>query len=149
MAAEELLRFALYKEVLKRKRKTKKRRLNAGTGNRHGSADSDSSDEESDDDADAEDEAPQEPQRMEMPAQAKGKERAVPDAGGQDADAGSSLDATMVEQAPAGTTEDGQLRPERYVSLSCGCRGAFLDVRVLLLGSCCSGRAWGIYSRGS
>ncbi|KAI0726179.1 MCM2/3/5 family-domain-containing protein [Fomitopsis betulina] len=107
MAAEELLRFALYKEVLKRKRKTKKRRLNNGGGNRHGSADSDESDEESDEE-EAEEEVPQEAQRMPMPAQAKRKERATPDG-----DAGGSQDATMVDQVPAGTTEDGQLRPER------------------------------------
>ncbi|KAH9919104.1 ATP dependent DNA helicase [Fomitopsis serialis] len=111
MAAEELLRFALYKEVLKRKRRTK-RRLNNGNKNRQGSADSDESDEESDDE-DAE-ELPQSPPRMEMPAQAKGKEKAVPD--GQAADpvwGEGSQDATMVEQVPAGPTEDGQLRPER------------------------------------
>lgn len=121
MAAEELLRFALYKEVLKRKRKTKKRRLNNGGGNRHGSADSDESDEESDEE-EAEEEVPQEAQRMPMPAQAKRKERATPDG-----DAGGSQDATMVDQVPAGTTEDGQLRPERYVSLCCGCQRAGSD----------------------
>ncbi|KAH9836495.1 ATP dependent DNA helicase [Rhodofomes roseus] len=112
MAAEELLRFALYKEVLKRKRRTK-RRLNNGKRNRQGSADSDESEEESDDEEDAED-APQSPPRMEMPAQAKGKEKAVPE--GQPADpvwSEGSQDATMVNQVPAGPTEDGQLRPER------------------------------------
>ncbi|TFY67727.1 hypothetical protein EVJ58_g1419 [Rhodofomes roseus] len=112
MAAEELLRFALYKEVLKRKRRTK-RRLNNGKRNRQGSADSDESEEESDDEEDAED-APQSPPRMEMPAQAKGKEKAVPE--GQPADpvwGEGSQDATMVDQVPAGPTEDGQLRPER------------------------------------
>ena len=147
MAAEELLRFALYKEVLKRKRKTKKRRLNTNAGNRQGSADSDESEEDSDDDAEAEDEAPQEPLRMEMPAQAKGKERAAPSADGLDADVGSSQDATMVDQTPAGTTEDGQLRPERCVSLFCGCRGAISDAHAV--GSNCSGPAWRTSTRGS
>ncbi|KZT65572.1 ATP dependent DNA helicase [Daedalea quercina L-15889] len=115
MAAEELLRFALYKEVLKRKRRAKKRRLNTGAPRRHGSADSDESEEESEEDEDGAEELAQAPPRMEMPAQAKGKEKAA--AGARDADpvwGEGSQEATLVEQqAPGGPTEDGKLRPER------------------------------------
>ena len=80
IAAEEILRFALFKEVMraksKKSKKHKKRKINGTQTTRNGSHDSDSSDAESEDgtDADEEEEAEEAAaanKRMEMPSSAK------------------------------------------------------------------------------
>ncbi|CCM00323.1 uncharacterized protein FIBRA_02353 [Fibroporia radiculosa] len=110
MAAEELLRFALFKEVPKRQRRTK-RRLNNGKGARKDGEEH--SDEESDEEE--EDDSPELPARMSMPPQPKGKEKAVPE--NQPAEdpvwGRGSQDIQMEEPVPAGPTDDGRIRPER------------------------------------
>lgn len=113
MGAEDILRFALYKEVLKRDRSTKKkRRLNDGGVHRRGSDDSDaeSSDEEEEEEV---------PLRMDQ-QQAKAKTGTA-----KDADWGDDIDmdgATQVQESPtavpAGPTEDGGIRPERCAPFS-------------------------------
>ncbi|PCH33329.1 ATP dependent DNA helicase [Wolfiporia cocos MD-104 SS10] len=111
MAAEELLRYALFKEVVKRKRRTK-RRLNDGRIARHGSEESGESGDEEDEEEEEED-AP--PQRMEAPAPAKGAEKGVPEPR-RDADPvwgqGSQADEDMQMDEP-GPAADGRIRPER------------------------------------
>ncbi|KAI0095280.1 ATP dependent DNA helicase [Irpex rosettiformis] len=108
MEAEAILRFALYKEVLKRQRR-KKRKLNAG-GASVGRPGEDS-DEESEDEDDEEE--GQQPARMQTPQeQAQAKAKAVdrgaqPDAGWED------VDMDVQQPAPAGPTVDGGIRPER------------------------------------
>lgn len=83
IAAEEILRFALFKEVMRAKskrgsKKNKKRKINGTQASRNGSHDSDSSDAEgSEDSTDDEEEAQEEAalaggeKRMEMPASAQ------------------------------------------------------------------------------
>ena len=77
-AAEEIMRYALYKEVAKRQRqKKKKRKLNRGgatLGNDDGSQDS--SDDDGDED-DGEDEQPEAPERMSMPPQSQANAQPV------------------------------------------------------------------------
>ncbi|KZT23858.1 ATP dependent DNA helicase [Neolentinus lepideus HHB14362 ss-1] len=112
--AEEIMRFALYKEVLKRKRKVKKRKLNNGgaraKGQRDGSDDDDSDDDESDDDM------LQSQQRMSMPPAQQGQNGAAPSAQeSQDPIWGDDSQETqmVVDQPQAGPTENGGIRPER------------------------------------
>jgi DNA replication licensing factor MCM3 len=80
IAAEEILRFALFKEVMraksKKSKKNKKRKINGTQTTRNGSHDSDSSDAEgSEDGTDAEEEEEEAEaaanKRMEMPTSAK------------------------------------------------------------------------------
>lgn len=119
MVAEDILRFALYKEVLRRDKTAKKRRLNDGGARRRGSDDSDASGSESDEEEDV-------PLRMEHPAKAAasqdadasqtqaGTEGAKGDRWGESQDV--DMDgATQVAAAPAGTglNDDGTIRPER------------------------------------
>ncbi|EMD41552.1 hypothetical protein CERSUDRAFT_110104 [Gelatoporia subvermispora B] len=92
MAAEELLRFALFKEVMKRQRRKKRKLNHGGASRRDNDADEGSSEEESEEEE--EPQAPSSPQRME-PAAAKQK------------------DVNMQEETPADTTNDGRIRPER------------------------------------
>ncbi|GBE78416.1 DNA replication licensing factor mcm3 [Sparassis crispa] len=103
-AAEELLRYALFREVLKRQRR-KKRKLNDGTP-RDGreDEDEDESDHESDDEDGAAD------ARMEIPAQAKGK--AVPERPSREPSMPVDQDMQM-DEAPAGPTDDPRIHPER------------------------------------
>lgn len=119
MAAEDILRFALYKEVLRRDRNLKKRRLNEGEARRRGAHGSDTEDSE-----DEEDEAEGEevvPQRMEQPVPAaKGKSvdrELAKDVtwgdGSQDVDMDGATQVQEPPAVPAGPTEDGGIRPER------------------------------------
>jgi DNA replication licensing factor MCM3 len=125
LEAEIVLRFALFKEVLKRKKASqrKKRKLNAGgSAARDGEA-SDESDEESDEEEEA-------PARMSMPPQqaiAKKTRDIEGSQGSAWAEAGSAhaADMTADDARPpvAGPAEDGGIRPERYVlSFSCCAR---------------------------
>ncbi|THG98456.1 hypothetical protein EW026_g3739 [Hermanssonia centrifuga] len=107
MQAEAILRFALYKEVLKRSRR-KKRKLNRGTAAED--------DDEEEDGSEEEEEVEEAAARMEGPQPAK--EKAIDDPvpapdpvwgdGSQDVD----MDAAP-PQAQAGPTDDGGVRPER------------------------------------
>jgi len=106
--AEGILRFALFKEVLKRHRR-KKRKLNNGAavGGKEG-------EEGSDDATDGEETADEQdpPGRMSMPPQAPVK--AAPKS--LQSSAGDGQDLLMdVDQSPvvAGPIEDGKIRPER------------------------------------
>ncbi|EPQ61063.1 MCM-domain-containing protein [Gloeophyllum trabeum ATCC 11539] len=113
--AEEIIRFALYKEVLKRRRKHKKRKLNTGAarakGQREGSDDEESDESESDDEG-----SQGQSTRMSMPPTQQGQAQAAPAAQeSQDPIWGEdSQDAQMeVEQQQGGPAEDGGIRPER------------------------------------
>ncbi|OCH88618.1 ATP dependent DNA helicase [Obba rivulosa] len=101
MAAEELLRFALFKEVLKRQRRKKRKLNHGGASRKDGDAEEESSDEESDEEEASQ--APGSPERIQERAQAKEKEIEKPDQQ-QDVD---------MEALPAGPTDDGPIRPER------------------------------------
>ena len=121
MVAEDILRFALYKEVLKRDRNLKKRRLNEGEARRRGAHGSDAEESESDSE-DEEDEGTQrqeQQQQQQLPVKGKSVDRDLAkDAtwgdGSQDVDMDG---ATQVQEppavVPAGPTEDGGIRPER------------------------------------
>jgi DNA replication licensing factor MCM3 len=115
--AEEIMRFALFKEVLKRQRR-KKRKLNTGeaTGGKDGETDGEVSD---DDDAEGEvDDAPTERMRTPSPTlQGKAppptKAKETPQTQSS-AWADDSQDVQMADETPAGDTESGKIRPERY-----------------------------------
>ena len=69
--AQDIMRFALFKEVPKRQRKSKKGKSKKGGAKRRGSADPEGSDEDSDDDEDGDaegsDDGEPEKERMSMP----------------------------------------------------------------------------------
>lgn len=112
MAAEEIIRFALYKEVLKRQRR-KKRKLNGGASAAKG--DEEGSDEETGDEE--EDEEVEEPERMQAPAPAKAKDLPEPS---QDPIWGDeSQDVQMdVQQPPPEPTDESGIKRERQVNNS-------------------------------
>lgn len=137
--AVEILRFALYKEVMKRKRtvRRKKRKLNTGdaTGRRGDGEDDEESDE---DESDDEDEG-EENKRMEAPVPQVEKAKSVsvrgspappPPAPGpsrsQDPIWGAEesqtqtqdVDMDMDVDGAAGPTEEGGIRNDRYVNFS-------------------------------
>lgn len=113
--AEEVLRFALFKEVLKRKRvaKRKKRRLNAGGATAPGAGESEDESEE----GSSEEEEPA--ARMSMPPQQAVAKRAKELDGAQwqqdSQDIAMDADAPNVRVPPTGMAEDGGVREERYV----------------------------------
>ncbi|KAJ4476585.1 MCM2/3/5 family-domain-containing protein [Lentinula aciculospora] len=95
--AETIMRFALFKEVPKRRHRRKKRKLNHGGAVRKGTESGD--DEE---DSDEEEEEPESPQRMDAPARAA----APPDREPQDPIWGDqSQDVDMMDNAPAQSEE--------------------------------------------
>lgn len=114
--AEEVMRFALFKEVPKRQRR-KKRKLNDGGATRKGE-DRDGSDEETDG-SDEEMDTPVE--RMTAPAVAKSKSppRNPPpqDPVWGDESQDVQMDATQAPVA-TGLALDGKIRPERCVTRS-------------------------------
>ena len=112
MAAEEIMRFALYKEVLKRQRR-KKRKLNNGGASGARPDDDEGSGEESDGEEDEED--MEVPERMSVPP-AKAKD--VPQPSQDPIWGDDSQDVQMnLDQPPiAGPAADGGVRPERYVA---------------------------------
>ena len=101
--AEEILRWALYKEVVKRKKHTKKRKLNTGAAIAQQDNDSDE-----DEDAEGSDEDEEETQTERMPDVPKPKAvTPVP------------KDIPMADTAPpAGVTEDGGITEQRYASIN-------------------------------
>lgn len=106
--AEEILRFALFKEVVKRE-KRKKRKLNTGAAAAAGD-DTEGEDEDAEGSDEEEEEAP--PQRMpDKPRQAPAPQAPVAGPSTQDAEMAEG-DTTVV----AGPTEDGGIRKERYAS---------------------------------
>ena len=110
MAAEEIMRFALYKEVLKRQRR-KKRKLNDGGASGTREDDEEGSEEETDG-GDDEDEI-EAPERMSVPP-TKGKD--VPQPSQDPIWGDDSQDVQMeIGQPPAAAPADDRgIRPERY-----------------------------------
>ncbi|KAK0245875.1 ATP dependent DNA helicase [Armillaria nabsnona] len=107
--AEEIMRFALFKEVPKRQRR-KKRKLNNGAAVRKGVDDGEGSDEESGGEETGDDEPA--PERMNMPP-------ASPKTPGttavQDPVWGDeSQDVTMVASSSGSAAASGKMNPERY-----------------------------------
>lgn len=103
--AETIMRFALFKEVPKR-RQRKKRKLNTGGAVRKGSEDPDASEYESDEEEDSGNEVDA-PERMSMPPSAKPASKAIQDPVWGD----ESQDTAMqVDQLPV---DEGKVRRER------------------------------------
>lgn len=120
MEAEAILRFALYKEVLKRHRKKKRKVGGAGTaGDRAG----EESEEDSGNEDDEDDEREKTPTRMQSPRQQRQPEAAQDKVTGGAAQPGASWGETSKDvdmdmdtsqpPVPAGPTENGGIRPER------------------------------------
>lgn len=112
-AAEEIMRFALYKEVLKRQRR-KKRKLNgvASTRDEEEGSDEETGDEEEDE------EDVEEPKRMQAPAPPKAKN--LPEHSQDPIWGEESQDVQMdVQQPPpAELTDENGIKRERQVSHS-------------------------------
>lgn len=111
MAAEEIMRFALYKEVLKRQRK-KKRKLNSGAARGAGAGDDEGTDDETEGEEEDEEDV-EVPERMSVPP-AKNVPKASQDPiwGDDSQDVQMDLDQPA---PPAGRTGDGGLNPQRCV----------------------------------
>ncbi|KAK0506047.1 MCM2/3/5 family-domain-containing protein [Armillaria luteobubalina] len=107
--AEEIMRFALFKEVPKRQRR-KKRKLNNGAAVRKGVDDGEGSDEESDGEETADDEPA--PERMSMPPASPKTTgtTAVQDPVWGDESQG----VTMVASSSGSAAASGRMNPERY-----------------------------------
>ncbi|KAK7041922.1 MCM DNA helicase complex subunit [Paramarasmius palmivorus] len=112
--AEEIMRFALFKEVPKRQRR-KKRKLNTGgTSRRGGDQDGEGSDEDSDDDGSGDEDNV--PDRMPGAGASPANEDASRQAPVEDHDpvwGDASQDVDMLPPPPAGPADDGTIRPER------------------------------------
>ncbi|KAF8640725.1 hypothetical protein AX17_000377 [Amanita inopinata Kibby_2008] len=107
--AQNILRFALFREVPKRQRR-KKRKLNDGNAARKG--DGSGSDEELEGEESGDETEPQSA-RMSMPPQAREQESQDP-IWGEDSQDIQMADATQRDPPPVATAiEDGQIRPER------------------------------------
>ncbi|KAK0233269.1 MCM2/3/5 family-domain-containing protein [Armillaria fumosa] len=107
--AEEIMRFALFKEVPKRQRR-KKRKLNNGAAVRKGVDDGEGSDEESDGEETGDDEPA--PERMSMPPaspQTTGTTAVQDPVWGDE-----SQDVTMVASSSGSAAAGGRMNPERY-----------------------------------
>lgn len=123
--AEEILRFALFKEVLRRQHR-KKRKLNNGGANPVDD-DEEGEEEESDSDDEEEEEAPQ---RMEMP---KGKGKSPAPAKASPAPESQDDDVQMAD-TDAGGLANGGIRPDRCVSNTTTPSGRVTDVPVPVSG---------------
>ncbi|KAG1757266.1 MCM2/3/5 family-domain-containing protein [Suillus lakei] len=118
-AAEEIMRYALYKEVAKRQKK-KKRKLNrAGATGGNDEDDSQNSSDEDENDQ-GEDEQPEVPERMSMPPQAQTNKQPANDQSSQDTLWNDSNQDLLMDTLPtaATTTATGQsqvggVHPER------------------------------------
>ncbi|CAL1696311.1 unnamed protein product [Somion occarium] len=112
--AEAILRFALYKEVLRRKAR-KKRKLNHGGAVQGEGSDVDTDGEGEEEDEDEDEEVPA---RMERPQPEKAKDIPDPNANRDPIWGDSTQDIEMDGVEPAvGPTEDGGIRPERVARL--------------------------------
>ncbi|KAJ8083686.1 MCM DNA helicase complex subunit [Marasmius tenuissimus] len=104
--AEQIMRYALFKEVPKRQRR-KKRKLN--TGGARPNADGEDSDDGSDDESDEEEESA--PTRMPDTNAPRRQPSAVPEE--RDPVWGDATQDVDMQPPTAGVTEDGAIRPER------------------------------------
>lgn len=116
--AEEIMRFALFKEVPKRQRR-KKRKLVNGVAARKGEEDAEGSSEEESDDGESGDEV--EERRMSTPlAPAPPRNQSQDPIWGEDSqDAQMDVEPQPAPVAPAasvGSTSDGKIRPDRFVN---------------------------------
>lgn len=113
-AAEEIMRYALYKEVAKRQKK-KKRKLNRAGAAGHDDDDSqDSSDEDENDQG--EDEQAEVPERMSMPPQAPASKQPANNQSSQDTiwnDSSQDLPMDTFPTAVTGPSQQGGVPPER------------------------------------
>jgi DNA replication licensing factor MCM3 len=113
--AEEIMRFALFREVPRRQRR-KKRKLNDG-GAVHKGVDAEGSNDDSDESGDELD-TPVE--RMSMPpavgqAQSPRRNQAVQDPIWGDESQDNRMEVEQPPLAMAGPSQDGKIRPERFV----------------------------------
>lgn len=108
--AEEIMRFALFREVPKRQRR-KKRKLNNGAAVRKGSDGSDGDDGESDES----DNEPTPAERMTSPVAATAGPVPPPE-DSMWGDGSQDVTMTEVDQPATATTNDSNVRPERYVA---------------------------------
>lgn len=122
--AEEIMRYALYKEVAKRRRqKRKKRKLNhggasAGKGEDGSQDSSDEEDSDADADVDEEDEQPVTAERVNMPQQQPNGGQVPAQPGTQNSlwqDDSQDVRMATVPATAAGPARDGGVPPERYV----------------------------------
>ena len=131
--AEEILRFALFKEVIRRKHR-KKRKLNSGVAGAH-EGDEDEDGEESDESDEEEEEEEEAPKRMEMP-KGKGKSPTpVPAKPKPVADHDPDVQMGDGDGAPPAGLDNGGVRPERWVihlRLSCRIYSSFPSRRLRL-----------------
>jgi DNA replication licensing factor MCM3 len=121
-AAEEIMRYALYKEVAKRQRqKRKKRKLNRGaTLGKDGDGSQDSSDDDDEDD-DAEDEQPEATERMSMPPQGPTNVQPANLHGSQDTlwnDGSQDLPMDTIPPANVGSSQEGGVHRDRLAPFS-------------------------------
>jgi DNA replication licensing factor MCM3 len=119
-AAEEIMRYALYKEVAKRQKK-KKRKLNraGAAGDKDEDDSQDSSDEDENDQG--EDEQPEVPERMSMPPQAPANRQPANNQSSQDTlwnDSSQDLAMDTLPTAITGPSQEGGVPPERLASQS-------------------------------
>ncbi|KAG2368780.1 ATP dependent DNA helicase [Suillus spraguei] len=114
-AAEEIMRYALYKEVAKRQKKKKRKLHRTGTAGEKDEDDSqDSSDEDENDQG--EDEQPEVPERMSMPPQAPANKQSTNNQSSQDTlwnDSSQHLQMDTLPAAPTGSLQEGVVPPER------------------------------------
>ncbi|EJD04325.1 ATP dependent DNA helicase [Fomitiporia mediterranea MF3/22] len=104
--AEELLRWALFKEVLRRKKHIKKRKLNTGAAVAHGEDEDEEGEEDGEGSEEEEEEEATQTDRM-VETMARQKQKEVTPAPVHD-------DMQMpVDHPPAGPTEDGSIAPDR------------------------------------
>ncbi len=111
MQAEEIMRFALFKEVPKRQRR-KKRKATNGIAVRKGEEDAEGSSEEESDDDETEE------QRMSTPAPAPQTNQTRDPIWGedtQDIEMDVEPQAAAAPAAPVGPTADGKIRQDRFV----------------------------------
>jgi DNA replication licensing factor MCM3 len=111
--AEEIMRFALFREVPKRQRR-KKRKLNNGASVRKGSDGSDGDDDESDESGDE----PAPVERMTSPVATTAAPVPIPEdsmLGDESQDVTMSVDEQPAT-VPSGTTNNSNVQADRYVA---------------------------------
>ncbi|KAJ8596788.1 ATP dependent DNA helicase [Rhizopogon salebrosus TDB-379] len=116
-AAEEIMRYALYKEVAKRQRqKRKKRKLNRGGATIGKDGESQDSSDEDDEDDGGEDEQPEAPERMSMPPEGPTNIQPVNNHSSQDTlwnDSSQDLPMNSVPPADVGPSQEGGVHRDR------------------------------------
>ena len=112
--AEGILRFALFKEVLRRTHRKKRKLNNGGVGAANG--DDEDEDEDGEETDDSEDEEEEEaPKRMEMP-KGKGKGKSPTPVPAKPKPVSDDADVTMVDDDGVAGLDNGGIRPDRYVA---------------------------------